>query len=67
MSKNKYLVFMAMGVELVSLILTSLYLGRWLDEKFDLKGLAMVGLSMLALAGWIFHIVQLAKRLEKDQ
>ena len=67
MKTNKYLVFTAMGFELVGLILGSVYVGQILDSKYELKGLGMVGLSMLALAGWIFHIVQLAKKLENSK
>ena len=61
------MVFFGMGFELVGLILASLYFGNMLDEKFQLKGLCLVALSMASLAGWLIHIVQLAKRIEKQK
>lgn len=66
MKYNRYIIFAAMGAELVGLILGSLYLGQILDEKFQTQGLIMVGLSLVCLAGWLFHIVVLAKSLEKN-
>lgn len=66
MMKNKYLIFTVMGVELVGLILGSLFLGRYLDDHLKTQGLIMVALSLLSLAGWLFHIVILAKSLEKN-
>ena len=66
MKHNKYIIFAVMGVELVGLILGSLYLGQILDEKFQTQGLIMVALSLISLGGWLFHIVILAKNLEKN-
>ncbi len=65
--KNKYIVFSAIGIELVGLIVASIYLGQILDEKINTKGLFLVALPMLCLAGWIFQIVVLAKKLEKQK
>lgn len=62
--KNRYIIFAAMGVELVGLIVAALFIGKALDEKYQLKGLAMIGLSMACLAGWIVHIVVLSRRLD---
>lgn len=66
MKYNKYIIFTAMGVELVGLILGSLYLGQLLDEHYKTQGLIMVAFSLASLAGWLFHIVILAKGLEKN-
>lgn len=62
--KNKYIVFIAMGIELVGIMIGCLLIGQKLDELYGLKGLGMIGLSMLGLAGWIFQIVMLAKRAD---
>ena len=64
--KSKYLVFVGMGFELVGLILGSAYLGHLLDQNYDLKGLGVVGLSVLGLGGWLTHVILLSKRLEKE-
>ena len=62
--KNKYIVFAVMGMELIGIMVGCLLIGQMLDEKFGLKGLAMIGLSMLGLAGWLYQIVMMAKRLD---
>jgi hypothetical protein len=67
MKNNRYLVFVAMGFELLGIILASVVLGRMIDERYQTKGLALVGLSMAGLAGWIYHIVLLAKQIENNK
>jgi F0F1-type ATP synthase assembly protein I len=62
--KNKYIVFVAMGLELVGIVVGCLLIGQKLDELYGLKGLGMIGLSMLGLAGWIYQIVVMAKRAD---
>ncbi len=64
--KNKYIVFVAMGIELVGIMIGCLLIGQKLDEMYSLKGLGMIGLSMLGLAGWIFQIVMLAKKTDSQ-
>jgi F0F1-type ATP synthase assembly protein I len=68
-SKNKYIVFAAMGFELVGVMLGCLYIGQLIDQKWNLKGLGIIGFSILGLAGWIIHIVQMSKQIEnvKDE
>lgn len=62
--KNKYLVFVAMGMELVGIMVGCLLIGQKIDEMYETKGLAMIGLSMAGLAGWLYHMIVLAKRTE---
>lgn len=64
--KNKYIVFVAMGMELVGIMIGCLLIGQKLDEIYALKGLGMIGLSMIGLAGWIYQIVLLAKRADRE-
>jgi F0F1-type ATP synthase assembly protein I len=66
MKHNRYLVFTAVGFELIGIIVVAILTGQELDKRYDLKGMGMVGLSMLGLAGWIYHVVMLAKTLEKN-
>lgn len=66
MRPNKYLVFMAMGFELVGLTVSAAILGKYLDDQYNLKGIALISLSILALAGWLIHIVALAKKIEAN-
>ncbi|MBX3019252.1 MAG: AtpZ/AtpI family protein [Bdellovibrionaceae bacterium] len=66
MKPNKGLIFMAMGFELVGLILGCIFIGQWVDENYGTKGLGLVGFSAAALVGWLVHIVQLLKKFEAD-
>ncbi len=63
---SRYLVFMAMGFELVGLILACLYIGQWLDQQYGLKGLGVAGMAILGLVGWLVQLIQLIKRAEKE-
>lgn len=65
--KNKYIVFAAMGMELVAIMIGCLLLGQKIDEIYGFKGLAMIGLSMLGLAGWLYQIILLAKKTESGK
>lgn len=66
MKKNKYLIFAAMGFELGGIILSCIWLGSVLDKEYALNGLGIAGLSMIGLGSWIYHIIVLAKRIEKN-
>lgn len=62
---SKYLIFFGMGFELVGLMLASIYVGNLLDQSYNMSGLAIAGLSLVCLFGWIIHIVYLARQLER--
>lgn len=59
--KNRYLIFTAMGFELVGIILSCLYIGKLIDEKYQLNGIALAAVSLLGLAGWLFHLIKLTQ------
>lgn len=63
----KLLIFSAMGMELVGAVLGAVWLGRWLDDEYDLKGAGVLILSIAALVGWLIHIVVLLRRLERQE
>lgn len=62
--KNRYIIFSALGIELVGIILGCLYLGQLVDQKYNLGGLGIAIIPMLGLAGWLFQVVKLAQRIE---
>jgi len=61
---SKYIVFASIGFELVGLILGCYYLGDYLDQKYQTKGLIFVGLTILALVGWMVRVVWLLRRIQ---
>jgi hypothetical protein len=62
---KRYIIFAAMGFELVALILGCFFLGEYLDKTYQSKGLIFVGLSFLALIGWMVRIIWLVRRFQK--
>ncbi|XGC80874.1 AtpZ/AtpI family protein [Bdellovibrio bacteriovorus] len=66
MIKN-YIIFASMGFELVGLIIGCFYLGQYLDQKYNSKGLIFVGLSFAALIGWLWRVIWLLRRMQKNE
>ncbi|MEZ0391661.1 MAG: AtpZ/AtpI family protein [Pseudobdellovibrionaceae bacterium] len=64
--KNKYLVFVVIGIELVAIVVGCLLIGQKIDEHYGTKGFAMIGLSMAGLTGWLYQIIQMAKRADSQ-
>lgn len=63
---NKYMLFIGIGFELIGLIIASVLLANWLEEKYPSKGMITAGLVLLALVGWFIHIMMLLKRVNKE-
>ncbi len=62
--KNPALAFVAMGFELVGLLLASLYLGQWLDETYKTSPWFTLGLVVVGVVGWMLHIFLLIKQID---
>lgn len=62
---KKYIVFASMGFELVGLIVGCFYLGEYLDQKYNSKGLIFVGLTFASLIGWLVRVIWLLRRIQK--
>ena len=63
---KRYIIFAAMGFELVALVLGCFFLGEFLDKTYQTKGLIFVGLSFLAIMGWLFRIIWLIRKFQKE-
>lgn len=64
---RKWAIFTAMGFEIVGLVLAFVFVGRWMDEKFGWDGLGTTVGVLVALVGWITHLLILAKQIEKSE
>lgn len=58
--------FVGMGFELAGLMVGALYLGQAIDNYYSTKGLAVAGLTIVVLAGWLVHLVVLLKKYTRD-
>jgi F0F1-type ATP synthase assembly protein I len=63
----KQLVFAGLGVELVSLILASVWLGPKLDDYFETKGVFLVIMLIMVLVGWFVRLFFLLKKLNASE
>jgi hypothetical protein len=64
--KSKGVAFVAVGFELVGLMLGSLFIGQKIDKYYGWPGWALTGLSMLALAGWLTRVVYMAQKMTEN-
>lgn len=65
MKKNKYIVFAAIGFELISLILAAIYGGEWLVKQGSpeyIKALLIVGAFVI----WFISLMLKLKKAEKN-
>jgi hypothetical protein len=65
MKKNKYIIFAAIGFELISLILVAIYGGEWLVKKGSpeyIKALLIVGAFVI----WFISLMLKLKKAEKN-
>lgn len=62
---KKYIIFASIGFELVGLIIGCFYLGQFLDQKYQTKGLIFVGLTFAALIGWLWRVIWLLRQMQK--
>lgn len=66
MKKNPAAAFIAMGFELVGLILASLYLGQWIDQSYSSTPWATLGLVVVGVVGWMIHIFVLIRQIDRQ-
>lgn len=59
------LAFAGMGIELISLILGSIFFGQKIDNLYKLPGYVTVGLLILVLIGWFIRLLYLLRRINK--
>lgn len=65
MNKNNYLIFAALGMDLVALEVAMLFAGKWVDDKMGWQGFGIAGGGMLGLIVWFQHLIWAIRRLER--
>jgi F0F1-type ATP synthase assembly protein I len=46
-----------MGFEIIGVVIVAMYVGQWLDEKYHLGGLGLVGMIVIGFIGWLTHVL----------
>lgn len=59
------LAFAGMGIELISLILGSIFIGQKIDEHYHLPGYATIAVLLLVLVGWFVRLLYLLRRINR--
>ena len=63
---KKTVALIGLAFELTGLVLAGVFLGNYLDSKWDLKGLGVAGGALLALVLWITHVMKVLKEKSSD-
>ena len=62
--QNPYIIFSAMGFELVGVMGIAVILGKYTDEQMGWNNSALIVYSLLGLIIWFYHFVLLLKKIE---
>ena len=54
-----------MAFELATLVVTFLYIGRWIDGKYGLNGIGVAAGAFLGLGLWVTHLVVVMNQANK--
>ena len=63
MMDRKTAILMSMGFEIIGVVIFAIYLGRYLDSRFDLNGLGTAGAIAIGFVGWLTHVIIVTKSL----
>ena len=63
---KKYIVFIGMGFELLGIVLVSVWVGLWLEQKKPMRNLWPVLLVLSGLAAWFYRVIKLLKALSSS-
>ncbi len=65
--KNRMIAFAGIGFELIGLLLGGAFLGQYLDTKYAVEGWWTAGLVILALIGWLVHLIVMLKSFQASE
>jgi hypothetical protein len=66
MQKNKWIVFVGIGIEIVAITMAAVWSGEWLDLQLDSKNTFTIVLPLIGLAGWIYHVIAMVKKTSQS-
>jgi ATP synthase protein I len=59
--------YVSLGFELVGLIVASVFIGRYLDQRFGWPGWGVASGVIIGFIGWIVHVYVVVQRLAKAE
>jgi F0F1-type ATP synthase assembly protein I len=64
---RKAAILISMGFEIIGVVLVAVYVGQWLDDKYHLGGLGLVGLIVIGFVGWLTHVLVAVRSLDDSK
>lgn len=64
---SKAYVFIGMGFELIGAVLVLLWVGGIVDHEYGWKGFGSIAGIVIALVGWITHLLLVVRKLANDE
>lgn len=64
---RQYIIFFGLGIELVVLSITLIYIGQFLDQRFGWNGFGIAGGAVLALVSWLTHLIFAMRKLDQEE
>ena len=61
---NSYILFSAMGLELIGFITVAIILGKHMDQRMGWNNGALITCSLLGLGLWFYHLAMLLRKIE---
>lgn len=66
MRKKNLISFVGIGIEAIAIIMTSVWVGQWVDLHWQLKNLFTTILPLVGLIAWVYHVLVLVKKISHD-
>ena len=60
-------IFIGLGIELIILVIGSLYLGKIIDNKMGWPGYGALGTFTIVIMGWFYHLMVLMKKYMEEE
>lgn len=64
---RKAAVLISMGFEIVGIVLAAVWIGGWIDERYNWGGLGLVAAIVLGFVGWLLHVILILRTLEQSE
>ena len=66
MFNSKYMILLALTMELVTMEVALIFTGSWLDQYMSWPGYGVMLGAIIGFAAWVFHLVVVLKKLEGE-
>lgn len=65
--RNKGLIFVGIGIELIGIELSFIYIGRMVDKEMNWPGFGVAFFGIAGLTIWLWHVVRLLRQFDQEE